>query len=256
MSSITRKNSPIPLRLVALIAIVGGLIALVVTLTVARDDDQRLVATDADSSSAIWIPSPTTLQDLADISEAIVVAQIVGLQKQTTEGPFGDSGIADSREYVPSPRQYPYSYFDIRIIETLLDDGFVSDNPVLKLKGHGGDGADSDRRILLPQTGESFVLFLSRNPDGESYSVMGPWAMLTTDQSTVKEYGAGLEEPQIARDTTPAQFKIDVAQAVDRLGGQRDAQGAPQFIIGRHDPPERGWRVSPHVLIFMRDRDK
>ena len=112
MSRITRKNSSIPLRIEALFAIVGGLIALVVALTVARDDDQRLVTMDTDSSSAIWIPSPTTVQDLVDISKAIVVAQIVGLQKQSTEGPFGDSGIADSRDNVPSPRQYPNSYFD------------------------------------------------------------------------------------------------------------------------------------------------
>ena len=214
MFSIARKNSPFPVRTVALFAIVVGLIAVAVTLTLARDDDQPLATANTAGSLALWIPSPTTVQDLVNISEAIVVGEIVRLDKQTTEGPVGDSGNADSRDNVPAPRQYPYSYFDIRIVDTLLDDGFVSDSPVLKLKGHAGDGADSNRRILLPQAGESFVLFLSRHRYDGSYAVLGPWAMLTTDGSTVKEYGAGLSEPQFARGTTPAQLKSDVVEAV------------------------------------------
>ena len=134
--------------------------------------------------------------------------------KQTIEGPFDDSGDTDNRDDVPPVRQYPYSYFGIRISDTLLDDGFLSDNPVLKLKGHAGDGSDSNRRILLPQAGESFVLFLSRHRYDGSYGVLGPWAMLNTDGSTVTGYGAELKEPQFAQGTTPAQLKIDVAEAV------------------------------------------
>ena len=214
MSSMTRKNSPLPVRLVALFAIVVGLIALVVTLTVARDDDQPLATANTGQSSALWIPSPTTVQDLVDISEAIVVGEIVGLQKQTIEGPYDYSGDTDSRDDVPPVRQYPYSYFGIRISDTMLDDGFVSDNPVLKLKGHRGDGADSHRRIQLPQAVKSFVLFLTRHRYDGSYGVLGPWAMLNTDGSTVTAYGAELEEPQFAQGTTPAQLKIDVAEAV------------------------------------------
>ena len=214
MFSIMRKNTPLPVRLVASFAVVAGLIALVVTLTVARDDDQPLATANAGQSSALWIPSPTTLQDLVDVSDAIVVGEIVGLMKQTIEGPFDDSGDTDNRDDVPPPRQYPYSYFGIRISDTLLNDGFVVDNPVLRLKGHAGDGIDSNRRIPLPQAGESFVLFLSRNPDNESYGVYGPWAILNTDGSTVTAYGAELAEPQFARGATPAQLKLDVAETV------------------------------------------
>ena len=185
-----------------------------VHLAVARDDDQPLATANAGQSSALWIPSPTTLQDLVNVSDAIVVGEIVGLMKQTIEGPFDDSGDTDNRDDVPPPRQYPYSYFGIRISDTLLNDGFVVDNPVLKLKGHGGDGANSQRRIRLPQAGESFVLFLSRHRYDGSYGVLGPWAMLNTDGSTVTGYGAELKEPQFAQGTTPAQLKIDVAEAV------------------------------------------
>ena len=186
-----------------------SLTEVLVHLDVARGIDQQLTTVGTDDSVGEWIPSPATIQDLVDISEAIVVAQIVRLEKQTTEGPSGDSGNADSRGNGPSPRQYPYSYFEIKIIDTLLDDGFVSDSPVLKLKGHGGDRADSHRRILLPQAGESFVLFLTRHRYDESYGVYGPWAILNTDGSTVTGYGAGLEEPQFARGATPAQLKLD-----------------------------------------------
>ena len=178
------------------------------------DDDHQLTTVSTNESVGLWIPSPTTVQDLVDISEAIVVGEIVGLQKQTIEGPFGYSEDTDSRDDVPPVRQYPYSYFGIRISDTMLDDGFVSDNPVLKLKGHGGDGANSQRRIRLPQAGESFVLFLTRHRYDGSYGVLGPWAMLNTDGSTVTGYGAGLKEPQFAQGTTPAQLKIDVAEAV------------------------------------------
>ena len=214
MFNTIRKSNPVPMRPVALFAIVIGLIALVVTLTVARDDDQPLATVNTNESSALWLPSPTTLQDLVNVSDAIVVGEIAGLMKQTIEGPFDDSGDTDNRDDVPPPRQYPYSYFGIRISDTLLNDGFVVDNPVLRLKGHAGDGIDSNRRIQLPQAGESFVLFLSRNPDNESYGVYGPWAILNTDGSTVTGYGAGLEEPQFARGATPAQLKLDVAEAV------------------------------------------
>ena len=178
------------------------------------DDDHQLTTVSTKESVGLWIPSPTTVQDLVDISEAIVVGEIVGLQKQTIEGPFGYSEDTDSRDDVPPVRQYPYSYFGIRISDTMLDDGFVSDNPVLKLKGHGGDGANSQRRIRLPQAGESFVLFLTRHRYDGSYGVLGPWAMLNTDGSTVTGYGAELKEPQFAQGTTPAQLKIDVAEAV------------------------------------------
>ena len=193
MFSIMRKNTPLPVRLVVSFAVVAGLIALVVTLTVARDDAQPLATVNTNESSALWLPSPATLQDLVNVSDAIIVGEIVGLMKQTIEGPFDDSGDTDNRDDVPPPRQYPYSYFGIRISDTLLNDGFVVDNPVLRLKGHARDGIDSNRRIQLPQAGESFVLFLSRNPDNESYGVYGPWAILNTDGSTVTAYGAELE---------------------------------------------------------------
>ncbi len=185
-----------------------------VHLVVASDDDHQLTTVSTKESVGLWIPSPTTVQDLVDISEAIVVGEIVGLQKQTIEGPFGYSEDTDSRDDVSPVRQYPYSYFEIRISDTMLDDGFVSDSPVLKLKGHGGDGANSQRRIRLPQAGEFFVLFLTRHRYDGSYGVLGPWAMLNTDGSTVTGYGAELKEPQFARGTTPAQLKIDVAEAV------------------------------------------
>ena len=88
MFSIMRKNTPLPVRLVASFAVVAGLIALVVTLTVARDDDQPLATVNTNESSALWLPSPATLQDLVNVSDAIIVGEIVGLMKQTIEGPF------------------------------------------------------------------------------------------------------------------------------------------------------------------------
>ena len=57
-------------------------------------------------------------------------------------------------------------------------------------------------------------MFLSRNPDNESYGVYGPWAILNTDGSTVTAYGAELEEPQFASGTSPAQLRIDIVEAV------------------------------------------
>ena len=64
------------------------------------------------------------------------------------------------------------TYYDIAVEEVLLDDGFVSGNPRLRL--------DRDHSPIRPQVGERFVFSLARNPGNSSYGVVADWMVLTT----------------------------------------------------------------------------
>lgn len=212
-----RKACALLLRPALVFLVMAGLTSTVLIIINKDDDEGHLTAAEHDHSTALYFPSPSTVQELVNVSEAIVVAQIIEMEEQTIEGPWNYCVNTDTREGVPPPPKYPYSYYRLNILETLLDDGSISKYPTLRLKGHATDSI-TDRRIGLPQKGESFVLFLRSDPGNRSYGVVGPWAMIYIGDSTVKEYGSTLKEPQFAQSASPSRFKADVAAAIpDRI---------------------------------------
>ena len=153
-----------------------------------------------------------------NVSDAIVVGEITGFISERVEGPYNPAPDTDLSEGIPKPLKYPYSYYEFSIAEILVDDGLVSENSVLKLKGRASEDLSRLPRIKFPDQGEKIVFFLSVNPDKKSYSFIGPWALINIDGQRIVEYGGNLPEPASARDTAPAQFTADVVAAIETRG--------------------------------------
>lgn len=73
------------------------------------------------------------MQELVNVSDAIVVGEITGFIGERVEGPCNPAPDTDLSEGIPKPLKYPYSYYEFSIAEILVDDGLVSENSVLKL---------------------------------------------------------------------------------------------------------------------------
>ena len=169
------------------------------------------------ASSAVWAPEPGSIQTLVNRSDAIVIGRIDSILAERIEGPYGASENTDQRD-VPQPAEYPYTYYSIAPDVVVLDDGLVRDNLVIKLKGFKSKRGSSPLRISLPDVGDEFVFFLSRNPDDKSYSFLGPWALVDVSGPTVVQYGGARPEPTFAPDANPASFAAMVALAAhDRV---------------------------------------
>lgn len=181
--------------------------------TIGDEGDRDAVVVDPvdhSDSGAVWVPTPDSIQGLVNMNaiDAVAIGFVTRLDKEVVEGPY------DKKDSDPPVRGFRYSYYEIKIDELLLDDGIITDNPYIKLKGHTDDGIDF-RRITLPEPGNRFVFFLDRNPDDLSYSLLGPWAMIKTDTGTVKQFGGTHPEPRFAPGLSSDDFVAVVRSSIN-----------------------------------------
>ena len=164
------------------------------------------------SNAASWVPTPDSIQHLVNMADAVAIAVVLRLDREVQEGPYNASSPSHTGD-TQAPKRFPYSYYEFEIRDLLLDDGYISTNRLIKLKGHAGDGALS-RRIALPEPGDMFVFFLSRNPDDRSYSFLGPWAIISMDTGAPTQFGGTHAVPTFALSLDSDEFLEAVRSSI------------------------------------------
>ena len=182
------------------------------------------------STVASWVPTPESIQRLVNVVDAVAISVVLRLDREVVEGPY-DASFPSQTGNAEAPRRFPYSYYEFEIRDLLLGDGYISDNRLIKLKGHAGDGALS-RRISLPEPGDRFVFFLSRNPDNRSYSFLGPWAMISTDTGAPTQFGGTHAVPAFAQSLNSDEFLEVVRSSIGTRAPTAPLSGVT--VIGAH----------------------
>lgn len=139
----------------------------------------------ADSGAAVSPPAPTSVNDLLNRGDAVLIGRITGGGETRYEGAFDPSSgrFAEPQTEPNAPNPgLPHTYYTVKPEEILLDDGIAARQSEVMLRLGGEPGT-----ALHPKEGVRFLMVLGRNPDDLSYGIRGSWAVLDLEGQTVRD---------------------------------------------------------------------
>ena len=137
----------------------------------------------------IFIP-PQNISELVNRAQAIAVVTIESASDSIMERPYHYQPDPDIIERgLPEPEIHVV-YYRLRLDNILLDDGNISQYPLLRLA--------APHTSQSPQPKERFLLSLWANPDNKSYGVLNDWDIIALDnQNLLNDDGSPVNYPGI-----------------------------------------------------------
>jgi hypothetical protein len=209
-------SRPIFVRM-GILTVLGLAGILVGFFTMERSSDaasQQLMRTPG-NSSAFFLQEPSSIQELVNTADAIVVGRISGIADVQKEGQFRMTTVEEARLGEPQQRTRSHTYYGIEVEGVLLDDGYVSGQPQLRLGGEPDKTFDRWGRIRMPHAGDRYILVLHRERDNRTYGALGPWALLKVDNAQVMSSGLESNSPGFARGLNGAEFMATLNAALE-----------------------------------------
>lgn len=139
-----------------------------------------------DTSVALMPRPARTLEEFVDQSEVFVIGRISSFSQEGFEGPYSTSAVPDSRADIPPMPKFPFSDFDLEIIDIIANPANIQ-LPTTVLIRSGGLFSRRDEKKDPPsyQVGDQFFYALVRNPDGSFGTSFGSWGRLNIDGDVV-----------------------------------------------------------------------
>lgn len=189
------------LTLLAIGVVVGGVLA----QGCVGDEEDPLATFQSNmmiyerNTAGSWIPAPSTLEDLLDKSEAIVIGKVTSIQATGNLKSYNEADNVRLEQWLDKveedtgtrpPAGYPpYTDFLVEIEKIILNNGKLSvgEPLVLRMLGKAGSTPPAEGnpvRLRLLNDGETRLFTLGRNPDG-TYGLYGWWSHFVIDGSKV-----------------------------------------------------------------------
>lgn len=214
MIKMLQRNKLISVVLLLTGAMVGVLVAVVVVtgssepLTVVSSAVD--VAQNQHTGTGMAIPGPTSIQELVNRSDTIIIGSIGPVRRTAMEGPNDD--LSKYPQGVPLPL-LSFTYYQINVEEVILDDGFIQSEPTLSLPGLPGNNGHLGFPMKLSST-DRYVFMLSRNPNNKSHGVVAYSGLLNLSGAVVTLADPNHTAPSFAKGVAPLAFVQAVKAAM------------------------------------------
>ena len=129
-------------------------------------------------------PPPTNMAQLVNKSELIVIGKIGKLMRETKEGPYAQTRSLPPN-LPPVPLQ-PFSYYELSIVEIILNDNASQPRETLVLRINGLASIGRGIGGPMPKSGDERLFALIQNPDHQSYGpAFGRFGIMNLKGNTV-----------------------------------------------------------------------
>lgn len=151
---------------------------------------------EQDPISLAFHTDPTTIDELVNDSQLIVIGTIDSVNQQTTYKGYDLSGRLLEGKAAKHPLEkegikhpdIPITDYHLKIDEVILDDGELiksGKKVVLRVLGSISENT-SPNQDLMPKIGDKNLFFLAKNPDGSYGLQHGDWSRLVITEQVVR----------------------------------------------------------------------
>lgn len=206
MYSIRKANESKSRWLMMMIGVItiGALLGVTMAIAAPSNIFPWNAENEADASHTLAVPGPSDLDELVNRVDAVVIGKVSMPERSAYEGGF-DSSTEQFTECDSRECGLPVTYYAVQINEVLLDDGFVLDNPLLRISGFVEDSAE-----VHPKADQEYVMFLWRNPENSSYGYPGAWNVVSLEDGKARDL---FGDPIEFHDNDAEEFMADVRQS-------------------------------------------
>ncbi len=165
-----------------------GIVAATLVSTMVTAPVSTSLSNETDQNLASLVERPQSTAELVNTADLIIVGTLGSVIRETSEGPLNQTSRPNDNRNVPTPRELPFTYFSLRVVDVVLDDGTIAANQPIIFRFNGSAARDIafGNLVPMPHTGERFLFVLSKSGDNQSYGVRwGPWGLLDINGQTV-----------------------------------------------------------------------
>ncbi|HEY0739768.1 MAG TPA: hypothetical protein VGD69_32885 [Herpetosiphonaceae bacterium] len=196
------------IAILCLVALSGVLSALLVI---------QFQASDQDHDVSIWPRPPQTIEELTQSADVIAIGTIGPIVNEGSllgydqNGQVTSSGTADD---------WPFVDIHVRVEQALKDDGTIRLEKPLTLRmpdsrSQNNQVTESDSALPMAQEGDRYLLFLTQNPDHQTYGLLyAGYSRLLIDGRVVTASDRARTSQIFGGTLTPADFVARVKAAI------------------------------------------
>ncbi|OQY98324.1 MAG: hypothetical protein B6D41_02510 [Chloroflexi bacterium UTCFX4] len=145
-----------------------------------------LISQPLQSVAMMPVP-PQNMREFVKGSEVIVIGRISRFTKEGFEGPYSTTNVEDNRDVPKPPNKFPFSYFNLEIIEVIANPRGIPLSSSISLRSGGLYSKRNEIAYDPPfyEVGDQKLYFLNMNPDGSFFTSFGAWGALNLDGDVV-----------------------------------------------------------------------